>query len=143
MDNKEIYSIKINKGKRTYFFDVKKSEQGHLYLKISESKKTDNGFDHYNLVIFEEDLKDFSDAFQNALSKINDYKKPVATSIKTYSVEKIRETHNQAYLPWTEEDDNKLKELFYKGQKTKELSQIFGRNEGAISSRIKKLGLSR
>ena len=40
MADNEIYSDKITKGTRTYFFDIKKSENGDLYLKISESKKT-------------------------------------------------------------------------------------------------------
>ena len=53
----------------------------------------------------------------------------------------IRETHQQAYLPWTEEDDNKLELLFCEGKKVKELAETFGRNVGAINSRIKKLEL--
>ncbi len=47
MADNEIYSDKITKGTRTYFFDIKKSENGDLYLKISESKKTSDGFEHY------------------------------------------------------------------------------------------------
>jgi DNA-directed RNA polymerase specialized sigma24 family protein len=44
-------------------------------------------------------------------------------------------------LPWTAEDDNKLELLFCEGKKVKELAEIFGRNTGAINSRIKKLEL--
>ena len=61
MNDKEIYSDKITKGKRTYFFDIKKSEQGDLYLKVSESKKTSSGFEHYRLMVFEEDIQDFAE----------------------------------------------------------------------------------
>lgn len=60
---------------------------------------------------------------------------------KAYSVMEIRKTHQQAYLPWTKEDDNKLELLFSEGKKVKELVQVFGRNKGAINSRIKKLQL--
>ena len=45
MNEKEIFSTKITKGNRTYFFDIKKTEQRYRYLKISESKKTENGFE--------------------------------------------------------------------------------------------------
>jgi DNA-directed RNA polymerase specialized sigma24 family protein len=141
MQDNEIYSEKITKGSRTYFFDIKKSEKGDLYLKISESKKTASGFEHHRLMIFDEDLKDFVETLKKSLTKFKELKEPKQTDTKTYSVEKIRETHKQAYLPWTEEDDNKLELLFCEGKKAKELAEIFGRNIGAINSRIKKLEL--
>ena len=60
---------------------------------------------------------------------------------KTYSVKGIRQTYQHAYMPWTHENDNQLKFLFSEGKTIKELAQLFGRNEGAINSRIKKLEL--
>ncbi len=59
---------------------------------------------------------------------------------KSYDVEEIRKTHEKAYLPWTLEEDNKLKELNQLGYTTLELASHFGRNKGAISSRLKKMG---
>lgn len=138
MSNKGIYSDKLTKGRRTYFFDINKSEKGDLFLKVSESKKTDNGFEHHRLIVFEEDMKDFVEAFRKVLTKFKELKQ---TDGKAYSVDKIREQHQQAYFPWTAEDDNKLELLFCEGKKTKELAQIFGRKQGAINSRIKKLEL--
>ena len=141
MSDKEIYSDKITKGSRTYFFDIKKSENGDFYLKISESKKILTGFEHHRLMVFDEDLKNFVEAFKKSLTKFKELKEPKQADGKAYSVEKIRETHKQAYSPWTIEDDNKLELFFCQGKKVKELAQIFERNEGAISSRIKKLEL--
>ena len=51
----------------------------------------------------------------------------------------IRKTHNQAYEPWTIQADEKLVLLFRQGKTAKELSEIFGRTNGAIRSRINKL----
>lgn len=62
-------------------------------------------------------------------------------SEKTYDVSEIRKIHNQAYEPWTKDADEKLELLFCEGKTVKELSALFGRNEGAIQSRIKKLEL--
>ena len=90
-------------------------------------------------MIFDEDLEDFVEALKKSLTKFKELKEP--KDGKTYSVEKIRETHQQAYLPWTAEDDNKLELLFCEGKKVKELAEIFGRKVGAINSRIKKLEL--
>jgi isopropylmalate/homocitrate/citramalate synthase len=139
MNDKEIYSDKITKGNRTYFFDIKKSKKGDLYLIISESKKTGGGFEYYRLMVFDEDLKDFDETLKKSLIKFKELKEP--KDGKAYSVKKIRETHQQAYLPWTTEDDNKLELLFCEGKKAKELAEIFGRSKGAINSRIKKLEL--
>jgi Protein of unknown function (DUF3276). len=141
MSDNEIYSDKIVKGSRTYFFDIKRCESGDLYLKISESKKTASDFEHHRIMVFDEDLRDFVEALKKSLTKFKELKVPKQTDDKAYSVEKIRETYQQAYMPWTVEDDNKLELLFCEGKKVKELAEIFGRNSGAINSRIKKLEL--
>ena len=60
---------------------------------------------------------------------------------KTYSIEEIRKTQSQAYMPWSKAEDEKLELLFCEGKKIKELALIFERKEGAIESRIKKLEL--
>ena len=60
---------------------------------------------------------------------------------KVYSVESIRETHADAYKKWTLEEDSHLEALFYEGKKINEISEILKRNNGAISSRLKKLEL--
>jgi len=59
------------------------------------------------------------------------------------SFEKIRETHPNAYRSWDTEQDGKLRELFFGKIPASELSKIFGRNKGAIRSRLKKLGLTK
>jgi len=56
---KELFSNKIQKGRRTYYFDIKKTRTGELYFKISESKITEDGFEHHRMMIFEPDLEDF------------------------------------------------------------------------------------
>jgi ATP-dependent DNA helicase PIF1 len=57
------------------------------------------------------------------------------------SFEKIRETHPNAYRPWSKDQDEELSKLFKQGIKVKELMEKFGRKRGGINSRLKKLGL--
>lgn len=64
--------------------------------------------------------------------------KTYATGVSNYMKQQKRE-HTNAYAKWTKEDDNKLIKLYSQGLSIKELCEIFGRNEGAIRSRIKKL----
>jgi DNA helicase IV len=56
-------------------------------------------------------------------------------------IEKARLKHKNAYMPWTKEADSKLEELYRAGTPIKELCDFFGRNSGAINSRIEKLEL--
>lgn len=60
---------------------------------------------------------------------------------KAYAVEKIRETHGGAYGPWTTEADEELRRLFKNGLSKDDLCERFGRTQGGILSRLKKLGL--
>lgn len=65
--------------------------------------------------------------------------KAIATS-NTY-MQQQKESHPNAYIPWTKEEEDKLKDMVQAGLEVKVISDALQRNEGAITSRIKKLGL--
>ncbi len=54
---------------------------------------------------------------------------------------KIRETYPNAYRPWDDGQDHKLRSLFAKGSSVIELAKTFGRKSGSIRSRLVKLKL--
>lgn len=56
-------------------------------------------------------------------------------------IEQQKLLHINAYAKWTPKDDEHLKELYINGTSVQELTRLFGRNEGAIYSRLSKLGL--
>ena len=58
---------------------------------------------------------------------------------KAYTMEDKRNSHANAYKPWTKDNDELLKDYYNEGKSIRELSSLFKRNEGAILSRIKKL----
>ncbi len=60
---------------------------------------------------------------------------------KSYSVEEVRTRYKDAYKPWTQELDDELTVMYYKGFNVKDIAKHFGRTKGAIRSRIKKLEL--
>lgn len=68
-------------------------------------------------------------------------------SAKSHDTEAIsymdqqKQLHHNAYAKWTNEDDEQLCTLVEEGVSIQELCRIFGRNEGAIRSRISKFGL--
>lgn len=67
-------------------------------------------------------------------------KTPVKVEGKAYSVEEVRKTHSQAYAKWTPEADAELARLFDMNWSIKQLMEHFGRNDGAIRSRLRKIG---
>lgn len=56
-------------------------------------------------------------------------------------LKKIKENYTNAYEPWKQEDDEKLKSLISKNKTISEISQILKRQPSAIRSRLKKQGL--
>ncbi len=53
-------------------------------------------------------------------------------------IAKMRETHPNAFKPWSAEDDALLKALFTDGKPLDELVKEFGRHPGSITARLKK-----
>lgn len=56
-------------------------------------------------------------------------------------IQKMRAKYPNAYKPWSREDDDKLTELFNNSAGVSELVKTFGRQKGAINSRLIRLGL--
>lgn len=59
---------------------------------------------------------------------------------KTYDVEKIRQKYPRAYVKWSREEDEKLKNEYASGQQIGGLAKKFQRQPSAIRSRLQKLG---
>ena len=53
-------------------------------------------------------------------------------------IAKMRETYPNAFRPWTDDDDNRLKLEFQNNPNIEVLSQAFGRHPGSIIARLKK-----
>jgi superfamily I DNA/RNA helicase len=62
---------------------------------------------------------------------------------KAYSVDKIREKHKGAYLPWTDDLDRELTVMYCEKVAIKDIAIQLGRTKGAIRARIKKLELDK
>ncbi|MBI3420454.1 MAG: AAA family ATPase [Candidatus Sungbacteria bacterium] len=78
---------------------------------------------------------------RNAASKPVSKNRQSADSAKSYSVDEIRKSHPAAYLPWTLDEEKRLKELFVAGMPIVELARMHGRKQGSILARLIKLGL--
>lgn len=75
-DREDVYSKAVRAGKRTYFFDVKSTRAGDLYLTITESKKHTNAdgtahYDKHKVFLYKEDFDKFLDGLHDAIGEID------------------------------------------------------------------------
>ena len=56
-------------------------------------------------------------------------------------MEQQKQLFAKAYAPWSSEEEQQLKSLVDSGMSIDEISEVMGRNRGAISSRMKKIGM--
>ncbi len=71
----ELYSVPVKAGKRIYYFDVKATRGGDLYLTITESRKRqmrDGSFtiDKHKIHLYKEDFQKFGDGFTEAIDYV-------------------------------------------------------------------------
>jgi hypothetical protein len=74
----ELFTKVIKAGKKTYFFDIRKSKIGDHYLVITESmkKSDDDGKTFYNrhkIFVSREDLLNFREGLDSAIQQFDSY----------------------------------------------------------------------
>lgn len=99
-------------------------------LRIDELLRKRSADDHAKYHYLQEN------AFKRAKkAAIKNDKKP---STWTERLEKMRQTHPNAYKPWLQQDDALLQEKFQLGADVDELSTLLGRNKKSIVLRLQK-----
>ena len=72
----EVCTKAIRAGKRTYYFDVKKTRNDDYYLTITESKrKADDGdnsksFEKHKIFLYKEDFEKFAEGLEEVINYI-------------------------------------------------------------------------
>lgn len=72
----EIYSNSVRAGKRTYFFDIKSTRGGDLYVTVTESKKKFNPdgkffFEKHKIFLYKEDFEKFSEGLTDVIAEVD------------------------------------------------------------------------
>ncbi|OQY35027.1 MAG: hypothetical protein B6241_02585 [Spirochaetaceae bacterium 4572_59] len=83
----EIFTSKrfAEDGSLTYFFNVKENRYGDLFLNLVESKKKENQFKRFSLIVYMEDLSKFLELFEEAVTKMKASIQPYQSELKTGS----------------------------------------------------------
>jgi len=70
----EVYSKRVNAGKRVYFFDIKSTKGGDYYLTITESKKKieEEGmfYEKHKIFLYKEDINRFLAALDEVVGHL-------------------------------------------------------------------------
>ncbi len=141
--NQSLYNQSFSKPDRAYHFEIAKDETENHSLRISQTLTTESGTEKRQISIPEEDLDLFLDSLQissKEFRKLRPSAQPEKSSRAEF-LEKLREEHGQAFMPWSKEDDDQLEKLYCQGKSVSELARLFGRQNGGIRARIKKLEL--
>lgn len=152
-NHNEVYSANFKTGNRTYFINLLEAKNNAKYVKITESRKVgENEYQKNRIMLFQHDLIKLSKVLNQAVQRIE-------------AKEEKAETHHEETLPdlgepdkseeikaessefpnsgkkWAREDEEKLEFLFKAGKTVDDLTEIFGRKQKGIESRLEKLGL--
>src|ERR1700675_1313005 len=146
-----ISSVKLSAGNRTYFLDMENHGGIGLCLVISESRRlAENKFERHRIIVDQDHLNAFVLSLGKVLQKAGrpdrfgaggTDKVVVEGEMPGGSFAAIRKSYPRAYMPWSSTDDEQLKDAYKRCKEPRILADTFGRNLGAIQSRLRKLGL--
>ncbi|TAF67795.1 MAG: DUF3276 family protein [Cytophagales bacterium] len=123
-----IYSEKISAGRRTYFLDVKETTDGSKYLKITETKHNKGERERNIVLVFEEDIYNFSNVFCEAIKKFGNQIENIDNEIIHIS-------------QWKKTEELRLIQLYRQGVTIFELSKIFDKTMEEVENHLKNMGL--
>lgn len=64
----EMFSTRVARENRTYFFNVKENRKGEMFLTIVESKHSaDGSFERHQVMVFQEDFPDFAESLEKVI----------------------------------------------------------------------------
>lgn len=129
----EIYSSCLKTPGRAFFFDVKKR---HGQTKRLVMTQTRNGI-RERLTVYEEEIGLFVAELMKAVAAMGEAGASAPGPVDRYA--EVRKTYPKAYTPWTNDDDAELVAMDAQGASVAEMVERFGRQPGAIRSRLAKL----
>ncbi|HXK50498.1 MAG TPA: DUF3276 family protein [Clostridiales bacterium] len=171
ISNAEVYSANFSNGNRSYFVNMLEARNSTKYVKITESRKTDDGnFQKNRIMLFQGDLYKLAKVLNTAIKKIKgeaeESSQEAVSAEETHdhegeemtlgleendgdqvqavqeSSEPAKDLYPNSGKKWTAEDEEKLEFLFKAGKTVEDLTEIFGRKQKGIESRLQKLGLT-
>ncbi|MCS6789756.1 MAG: PUR family DNA/RNA-binding protein [Bacteroidia bacterium] len=71
MDSREVYSVRVRAGKRTYIFDVRATRNQDYYITITETRRDFSGENQkQKIFLYKEDFVKFQRALNRVISHV-------------------------------------------------------------------------
>lgn len=135
---KDIESIRIESGRRTYFIGAIEPKEGDRYLKITQrTLKENNDVEYDKIFIYKETLEEICSALSKVLKHLTIKSQLFSPEIQSPPISDTPKIHK----PWNAKEDLKLEKLYCKRKTIDELIVILERSNSDIEARIQKLGL--
>jgi len=135
-DYREVMSVRVEAGSRTIFVDLKQNSDGSRFVSLTEVKRDESDV-RSRILIDEAYAAELARALAAVVAMVGD-----EPATRSYSFEQERQTHPNAYQPWTREEDEQLKAAYTRSSSIEQLARNHGRAPSAIRSRLEKLGLA-
>jgi len=128
-----IWSERVTSGRSGYFFDVRETGRGRVFLSMTQSRQMEDGaWKHDRIVVFESGLDQFRKALQSALEVID----RESGDRRRAELEAIHRLHPKAFEKWSPEDDAELKRLAEEGLAPESIAAALGRTTRAVRMRL-------
>lgn len=99
----ELFSTRVARENRTYFFNVKENRLGEMFLTVVESKHSSDGtFERHQVMVFQEDFPDFAEAMEKVIGfmKKERYKRATGRDSRSRDDDRDRDSgHNRDDRP--------------------------------------------
>jgi len=139
MENKNLlHTEQVSGPSKSFYLDLKKTENGKNYLVITQSRKVDEeNRERTRIILFENEIAKFSEAMMRSLLQFSMVRDAEIRRYKSH----VQEQFPKAYTKWSNEDELQLKSLFEQGHGVEDLTVSLERNAAGVMARLRKLGL--
>ena len=141
MKKQAFHTEYLRSGNRSFYFDIKETENGSNYLVISEISTKPNGEkERRQILVFENEIDQVAEKICKSL--ISFTRKSTTKEAKEARIAKAKEKYANAYEPWSEKDDAELTLFHKQGSSMENITKSLQRQPGAIKARLERLNLS-
>lgn len=135
-----VFTQSVQANKRLYAIDVLKTQYGDYYLNISEITERYNDTRRSNILIFQEDIENFAQAFQKVLSHLEHLSKTTPIASSQPSPSSISRTERTP-IQWTPMRREALEILHAHGKSIPNMAAYFRCSEQDIRHKIQQFQL--
>jgi len=144
-DNPLLYQAQVSGGSHEYRIEVRRASNGTRYMHIIDTRRARHGEEERRgVIVFEECGPELWWELTRAMAVLSDRTSPCESESQSQSKSGYadsRASSPRAYEPWSESEDARLILAYEQGMTVTAVAHMLERQEGAVTSRLRKLGM--